>query len=919
MSDGHSRWVAAAFAVACVLYLLVPEPGREAVVAGISLLALGLGTRGVVQMPRGARRSWGLVVAGLAVLAGAQTLEAVSPLLGPDPVLSGAVSALPGAVSALPEAAPGGAGGLLLDALGALLLAAGVLTVVGRPRLRDVATSIDGLIIATTVGTVLGVLVVHPAWAPMAGPRLGPLPLVAHSGAHLALLMATVGLLLVAPWRRVGTRLLTAGVLALLFSAGATLAHVVGGAATTAVAGVAAMGAPLLVALAARHPSAHDLTSHPVPERVADAPWRVVVLTSALLLLPLTALAHVRTGVDIALAAVTALLVLLLMARFTLLLRELQASRARELVAEQQRSHRRLETLVRHASDALLVLGHGDRITYATPAATGLFGTDPTGWTSSQLLDRVHPDDRDATHRVLLESLLQEDGRPLRLQARLFGPEDGERHVEVVAVDLTTDPDVGGTVLTLQDISDRVELERRLRHLAFHDALTGLSNREVLQDRLSHALGRAGRTGQPLAVLLCDLDDFKDVNDTHGHAVGDRLLVAVAERLRGAARSTDTVARLGGDEFAILCEGIRGHRDAIEIARRVLAAAEEPVQIDGRTLRAGVSIGIAVDDGRRSGQDLLRDADIALYEAKADGKQRWSVHRRRMTERAHARLQLASDLGAAVEAGRIEVAFQPIVRLADGQVTGVESLARWEHPEHGWVPPSQFIPLAEETGQIIPLGDIVLRTAMSTLARWREQDPALDLRVGVNVSARQVRDRDLPGRVASWLAEFGLDPARLVLELTESVMLDEADDAIEVMQHLRELGVRFAVDDFGTGYSSLAYLRRLPVDIVKTDRAFVRELGRDDASADLVRAVVEMARSLRLDVVAEGVEDLDQHDALVEMGCGFAQGYHFARPMAAEALLPRLREGSTRQSAGPERLPLPTPATNGLGCARSAV
>jgi diguanylate cyclase (GGDEF)-like protein/PAS domain S-box-containing protein len=580
----------------------------------------------------------------------------------------------------------------------------------------------------------------------------------------------------------------------------------------------------------------------------------------------------------------------------------LQHSRAREVHEEQRRGHRRLEAVVHHASDALLVIGDDDRITYATPSATPVFGADPTGWTSTQLLARFHPEDRDLTHRLLLESLVQDGNRPVRFETRLHDEVEGERHVEVVAVDRTRDPDVRGTVLTIRDTTDRVELERRLRHLAFHDALTGLANRELLQDRLVQALGRAARHQRPIAVLLCDLDDFKDVNDTHGHAVGDRLLTVVAERLRDAARATDTVARLGGDEFAILCEDLRGHRDALEIARRVLAATEEPVQIEGRQLRAGVSIGIAVDDGQRSGQDLLRDADIALYEAKADGKQRWSVHRRRMTERAQARLQLASDLARAVELGQIAVAFQPIVTLPEGRITGVESLARWEHPERGWVPPSEFIPLAEETGQIIPLGDIVMRTALETLRGWLDRDGRLDLRIGVNVSARQVRDPDLPNRMAGWLAEYGIEPARVVLELTESVMLDEADDAIEVMQSLRELGLRFAVDDFGTGYSSLAYLRRLPVDIVKTDRAFVRELGRDAASADLVRAVIEMARSLRLDVVAEGVEHPEQRDLLVEMGCGFAQGYLFSRPVGAEVLLPHLLGGS-RRSGDPAQEP----------------
>ena len=874
MTSGAGR-ATGALAAAGAVYLALPAGAPRALLAAVvCLLAVALAGWGLVRLPHQVRRSWLAIVAGLAILAATHTAAAV---LG----LQGEASAVVGPNHLLASAA-------------ALLLAGGVATVVGPPRLRDLASTIDAVIITTAVATCVGVLAIQPALVRPEADLPGLLPLLAHPGSHLVLLVAVIGLAMVAP-RLTTSRLLVAGsVLLVLSSLGSTTLAVRGVHAPTSTIGLGPMVAAVLLALAVAHPSATTLARQQPPDRTADSPWRIVLLAPALLLLPATALAIARGGREVIVAVVTGLLVLLLIARLALLLRELQHSRARELHEEQRRGHRRLEAVVRHTSDALLVIGDDDRITYASPSATPIFGADPAGWTSTQLLARVHPEDRDLTHRLLLESLVQDGNRPVRVETRLCDEAGGERHVEVVAVDRTRDPDVGGTVLTVRDATDRVELERRLRHLAFHDTLTGLANREVLQDRLVQALARAARHQRPIAVLLCDLDDFKDVNDTHGHAVGDQLLTVVAERLRDAARATDTVARLGGDEFAILCEDLHGHRDAIEIARRVLAATEEPVQIEGRQLRAGVSIGIAVDDGQRSGQDLLRDADIALYEAKADGKQRWSVHRRRMTERAQARLQLASDLARAVDLGQIEVAFQPIVALPEGRITGVESLARWEHPEHGWVPPSEFIPLAEETGQIIPLGDIVMRTALKTLRGWLDHDERLDLRIGVNVSARQVRDAGLPARMADWLAEYGIEPERVVLELTESVMLDEADDAIVVMQRLRELGLRFAVDDFGTGYSSLAYLRRLPVDIVKTDRAFVRELGRDAASADLVRAVIEMARSLRLDVVAEGVEHPEQRDLLVEMGCGFAQGYLFSRPVGAEVLLPHLLDGPLR-------------------------
>ncbi len=880
MRDARSRLLAAALAVGVLAHMVGPATVRGVVTAGVGLIALAVAVAGLARLPRDTRGGWTLVVAGLLVLTTTQTAITIAGLGGTTPPRSMSMAT---------------------HALAAIVLAAGVTRVAGPPRIRDLASSVDALIVAVAVSTAVGALIVRPTWGEVEGTALVPL-LLLHPAAHLVLLVATIGLGMVAPWRWAVARLLISASLTLVVAAAAGLAGIVPGAPSPgALPGLALLGAPVLLALAVAHPSASELSRLPIPDRVPDAPWRVVVLATVLLLLPLTALAVADDGAGVAVALATAALVLLLIARLGLLVRELRASQARELAEEQERGHRRLEALVRHTSDALLVVGGDERVTYATPAATAVFGADPTGWSRQQLLEFVHPEDRDVTLRTLLESLRVDHGRPVRLQTRLHTPDHPERHLEVVAVNLVDDPDVAGTVLTLQDITDRVELERRLRHLAFHDPLTGLSNREVLQDRLVQALGRAARQRQPIAVLLCDLDDFKDVNDTHGHAVGDQMLVAIAQRLRGAARSTDTVARLGGDEFAILCEGIGGHRDALDIARRVLGATDEAIDIGGRSLRAGVSIGIAVDDGRRSGQELLRDADIALYEAKADGKQRWSIHRRRMTERAHARLQLASDLGRAVETGRIEVAFQPIVRLPDLRVTGVETLARWEHPDRGWIPPSEFIPLAEETGQIVGLGDIVLRESLKALRGW-DREGQLDLRVGVNVSARQVRDPGLPGRVAGWLAEYRIDPARLVLELTESVMIDEADDAIEVMQRLRELGVRFAVDDFGTGYSSLAYLRRLPVDIVKTDRAFVRELGSDEASADVVRAVVEMARSLRLDVVAEGVESSRQLDALVAMGCGFAQGYLFSRPVSAEALLPRLRGGAPSDAHTGRRL-----------------
>ena len=894
MNSTRSRICAAVIAVVGFVFLLLPAGGsaRAVLATLVGLVALLAAATGLRRLPSRARDPFGLVVGGLGCLVVADTV-----LVGLR-VVTGTTPPFPGPFH-------------LLYPLGALLIALGLVLVVRPSRTRNFAVALDALLLLTSVGAAVGILLVAPSWGGLGTHLLGNVHLVGYPAAHLLLLVALVRFAMTSPWDLPAARALGAGALAMVLTAGAVgVQTVLGTYAQASWIDLGWMLAYVLLAVAVRHPTATAVVRRTVAPGASRSRWRLILLTMAALCLPATALAIADDATDVAIAAATALLLLLLLVRVDLHLIELRRSRDRDLERATERGHRRLEAVVRHASDALLVLGSGDRVSYATPSARELFGDDPTGWRSADLIDHLHPDERDTAHRSVLEGLVHAQGQPVRFQTRLLDRDDVERYVEVVAVDLTQDPDVGGVVLTFHDNTDRIELERRLRHLAFHDPLTGLCNRELLQDRLVQALGRAARDRRPVAVLVCDLDDFKDINDTYGHATGDALLTVMAERLSGAARATDTVARLGGDEFAILCEGIHGHRDAIEVARRVLAAVDAPVLIDGLELRAGVSIGVAVDDGQRSGQELLRDADIALYEAKSDGKQRWSVHRRTMTERAHARLQLATDLARAVELEEIEVAYQPIVSLSDERIVGIESLARWEHPELGWVSPADFIPLAEETGQINRLGDIVLRSALGALRTWLDIEPELDLRLGVNVSGRQMRDPDLPVRVACWLQEFSIDPQRLVLELTESVMIDEADEAIEIMEQLRRLGVRFAVDDFGTGYSSLAYLRRLPVDIVKTDRAFVRELGQDEASSDLVRAVIEMARSLHLDVVAEGVETVEQRDALLGMGCAFAQGFLFARPVAAAALTTRLL--ANHSTDGP-RPPGPTPVPADVG------
>ena len=430
----------------------------------------------------------------------------------------------------------------------------------------------------------------------------------------------------------------------------------------------------------------------------------------------------------------------------------------------------------------------------------------------------------------------------------------------------------------------RREAEARLVYQAYHDPLTGLPNRALLLDRLGQALARAGRRGEPVALLFLDLDRFKRVNDGLGHAAGDRLLVAVGERLRACARAGDTVARLGGDEFTLLLEGLTDAAEAEAVAAAVAAALEAPVVLDGQPVAVTASIGVALaGPGGAEPAGLLRDADVAMYRAKARGKARVEVFDAAMAAGARERVAFEADLRQAVERGELRLAYQPIVELATGRVVGAEALARWAHPARGVVLPDAFVPLAEETGLIVPLGRWVLAEACRQGRAWQDRFPTPPT-VSVNLSPRQFQQPGLVEEVAAALRSTGLAPDRLQLEITEGAVMADADGAVATLRQLRGLGVRLAIDDFGTGYSSLGYLQRFPIDLLKVDRRFVAGLGRDAGDTAIVEAVVGLAHALRLRVVAEGVETVEQAGRLRELGCELGQGYHFGRPAAAEAM-----------------------------------
>jgi diguanylate cyclase (GGDEF)-like protein/PAS domain S-box-containing protein len=461
----------------------------------------------------------------------------------------------------------------------------------------------------------------------------------------------------------------------------------------------------------------------------------------------------------------------------------------------------------------------------------------------------------------------------------------------------------------------RRRAEERLAHQALHDDLTGLPNRGLLLDRLGHALQRSKRQRSRLAVLFMDLDNFKVINDSLGHHVGDELLVELAARLERAVRTSDTVGRLGGetvarfggDEFVVLCEDIASERDAIRIAERIGRELGRPVSLGGRELAVTASIGLALGTGGdASPEHLVRDADAAMYRAKEQGPGRWEMFDQAMRSRALKRLAIETELRGAIEREELRLFYQPIVAVADGEIEGVEALIRWQHPERGLLSPAEFIPIAEETSLILELGRWVLGLACRQAARWHaDHGDWPPIRVSVNLSTRQLADRQLVEHVSEVLRRTGVEPACLSLEITESVLMQEVDFSVEMLHALRALGVGLHLDDFGTGYSSLSYLKRFPLDVLKLDRSFVSGLGIDTEAPIIAAAIIEMARALGLTVIAEGVETKAQLASLRSLGCHSAQGYYFARPLPADAVTAFLRRSfEGMASSGSDRRPV---------------
>jgi diguanylate cyclase (GGDEF)-like protein len=638
------------------------------------------------------------------------------------------------------------------------------------------------------------------------------------------------------------------------------------------------LGAALMSAAVWRHPSPESTTS--VQPVSSAASWPRIAFAVALLAAPgVVDLVGYVDGEDlnpVPLATAGVVLCTLVFVRALRLLRSRDAA-GRQLAA----SERRYRALAVHASDTLVVLDAGGRILDEAPNLGVRAGSIVSGATRGASFADLFDGDR-STAATLLERAVLSPGEVCDGELMAHGTDGGDTWIAARLVNLLGDSDVGGVIVDLQDVTARHDAELLLEHQAYHDPLTGLANRSLFHDRAENAIARSTRSGSEVAVIYLDLDGFKTVNDSLGHEAGDVLLRVIAQRVRDAVRDGDTVARLGGDEFAVLVEGDHAADEATEIAERILDILVSPVSVEGHLIGVTASLGIAVGDPGSTASTLLRNADTAMYQAKSRGRARWVLFEPAMRFAAVARLRLESDLAVALERDELRLMYQPVVALDTGEVVGFEALVRWDHPRLGVISPDGFIPIAEETGLILPIGRWVLETACAASARWRTMHPDREaLSMAVNVSARQLLSVDFVDSVAACRASTGIALDRLVVELTESVLVADPGRVAAQLHRLRDLGVRIAIDDFGTGYSSLSYLRQFPVDILKIDGSFVATITDSDEVPALLRGLLEFGHALDLVLVAEGVERPGQLEALREQHCDQGQGFLLGRPLEA--------------------------------------
>ena len=577
----------------------------------------------------------------------------------------------------------------------------------------------------------------------------------------------------------------------------------------------------------------------------------------------------------------------------------------RERTAELHKSNQTLSVLIEASPLAIFVLDTEGRVSLWNPAARSMFG-----WDEQEVLNKPFPlvpserrDEFEAAFEAALAGQKPVTGYETRRQRK-----DGSLVDVTVWTTALRDQqsEVSGIMAIVADITERKAAEAKINYLAYHDTLTGLPNRVSFEERLAESVAHAGRARGRLAVMFLSLDRFKKFNDTLGHVIGDRLLRSVAERLTAAVRDGDTVARFGSDEFAFLLTRIAGADDAARAAREFQRVLDPLFVVGGHELYVTASIGISVhpEDGADA-QELLKSAGSALYRAKQSGGNNYQFYTADMNERALHRLALENKLRWAIERNEFRVYYQPQVSIGTGRVTGMEALVRWQHPEMGLVSPAEFIPLAEDTGLISPIGEWVLRTACAQARAWRDEGFE-GLRVGVNLSPRQFQQPDLVPMVERLLKETGLDAASLELEVTESSVMKNAESSVRTLAELKAMGIKIAVDDFGSGYSSLSYLKSLPIDVLKIDQSFVRDMTADPKDAAIVMAIIQLAHSLQLEVKAEGVETDEQLRFLSLLRCDAMQGYLFCQPLPVDAFEQLLVEGRGLGPAGAAEAPAAT-------------
>jgi diguanylate cyclase (GGDEF)-like protein/PAS domain S-box-containing protein len=551
-----------------------------------------------------------------------------------------------------------------------------------------------------------------------------------------------------------------------------------------------------------------------------------------------------------------------------------QADKAR------RKTEARFGWLVRNSSDFIMAVDADGTIDYVSPSVERLLRSPSHTLLGTSLTDLAHPEDVGELG-ALIDRAMASPGHRVSGEWRIRQSDGTWLPVETVACSGSGDFDTTGVVLNTRDLQERKALEQKLTFQAFHDPLTRLANRSLFRERVEHALDR--RSLADVAVLFIDLDNFKTINDSLGHAAGDHVLVETAHRVRSSLRTEDTAARLGGDEFAVLLEDA-DVTSAARVAERIRVALGTPFWVLGQEVYISASIGIAVRREGDTAGELLRNADVAMYTAKSKGKACFEIFEPAMHDAVVARLGMEAELRRAIERREFIIHYQPIVRLESGEVIGAEALVRWQHPTRGLVPPLDFIPLAEETGLIIPLGGWVLRQACHQLAEWqRLRGGGEPFVMNVNLSSRQLVRDVIADEVAAAVDESGIRASWLVLEVTETVLMADPVVAAAALGRIRDLGVRVALDDFGSGYSSLSHLRRFPIDIVKIDKSFVDDVAGDGVESAIARGIIELGRAMRIQTVAEGIEADEQAEVLRTLGCELGQGYFFARPLAAEA------------------------------------